>query len=71
MDQQNWQKTFPGSIVVTDEEGIIIEMNDFSIESYRKDGGTLCPVIRLDVWTSLRKQFSKNMSKRLHFARAH
>lgn len=39
MDQRNWQKTFSGSIVITDEEGIITEMNDFSIESYRKNGG--------------------------------
>lgn len=39
MNSQDWWKTFPGSIVVTDEKGIITEMNDFSIESYRKDGG--------------------------------
>lgn len=39
MNSQNWQKTFPGSIVVTDEKGIITEMNDFSIENFRKDGG--------------------------------
>ena len=39
MDKYNWSKYFPAAITVTDENGIIVEMNDFSVESYRKDGG--------------------------------
>ena len=39
MDKHLWSKNFPAAIIVTDENGIIIEMNNVSIENYRKDGG--------------------------------
>jgi hypothetical protein len=39
MEKANWSKYFPAAITVTDEKGVIIEMNDKSIASYQKDGG--------------------------------
>jgi transcriptional regulator with PAS, ATPase and Fis domain len=39
MDKQNWSKFFPAAITVTDEKGIITDMNDVSITGYQKDGG--------------------------------
>jgi transcriptional regulator with PAS, ATPase and Fis domain len=39
MDKQNWSKYFPAAITVTDEMGIITDMNDVSITGYQKDGG--------------------------------
>jgi len=39
MEKVNWSKYFPASIMVTDENGIIVEMNDVSVENYQKDGG--------------------------------
>lgn len=39
MDQTNWVKEFPAKITVTDIEGNIVEMNDASLEGYKKDGG--------------------------------
>jgi hypothetical protein len=39
MEKMNWSKYFPAAITVTDEKGVIIEMNDLSIASYQKDGG--------------------------------
>jgi transcriptional regulator with PAS, ATPase and Fis domain len=40
MDKQNWSKFFPAAITVTDEKGIITDMNDMSIAGYQKDGGS-------------------------------
>lgn len=34
-----WVKGFPGAITVCDTQGIILEMNDASIEVFREDGG--------------------------------
>ena len=39
MDKQNWSKYIPAAITVTDENGVIVEMNDASIAGYQKDGG--------------------------------
>ena len=39
MEKTNWSKYFPAAITVTNENGTVVEMNDFSVESYRKDGG--------------------------------
>ncbi|MDP2965282.1 MAG: hypothetical protein Q8N39_04480 [Pelolinea sp.] len=39
MEKINWSKYFPAAITVTNENGTVVEMNDFSVESYRKDGG--------------------------------
>ncbi|MCJ7520281.1 MAG: hypothetical protein MUO42_11505 [Anaerolineaceae bacterium] len=39
MDNPNWSTYFPAAITVTDEKGIIVEMNDVSVENYHKDGG--------------------------------
>jgi transcriptional regulator with PAS, ATPase and Fis domain len=39
MEKANWSKYFPAAITVTDENGIIVEMNDVSIAGYQKDGG--------------------------------
>ncbi len=34
-----WIKEFPGTITVCDPEGIILEMNDKSVEANQEDGG--------------------------------
>jgi len=34
-----WTKEFPASITVCDADGKIIEMNDISRETFKKDGG--------------------------------
>jgi transcriptional regulator with PAS, ATPase and Fis domain len=39
MDKQAWFMVFPGAITVTDQEGIILEMNDRSAEMFKNDGG--------------------------------
>jgi hypothetical protein len=39
MEKANWSKYFPAAITVTDEKGVITEMNDKSIASYQNDGG--------------------------------
>jgi len=39
MTDSNWTKSFPGSVTVCDTEGIILEMNDRSVHSYREEGG--------------------------------
>lgn len=39
MEQDIWFKRFPGSITITDANGIILEMNDKAAESYRDGGG--------------------------------
>lgn len=35
----DWTKSFPGAITVTDADGTIVAMNDFSIEQFANDGG--------------------------------
>jgi hypothetical protein len=39
MGEHSWFKEFPGSIVVCDAQGIILEMNAKAIQMYAKDGG--------------------------------
>lgn len=39
MSEHSWIKSFPGAITVCDTEGIILEMNDASLEAFRDDGG--------------------------------
>ena len=39
MNSMDWIKEFPGAITVCDSTGIILAMNDASIEFYAKDGG--------------------------------
>ncbi|HUI88344.1 MAG TPA: hypothetical protein VLX61_06420 [Anaerolineales bacterium] len=34
-----WIKEFPGSVIVCNADGIILEMNDRSAKTYEKDGG--------------------------------
>jgi transcriptional regulator with PAS, ATPase and Fis domain len=35
----NWIKEFPAAITVCDADGIITEMNEKSVETFRNDGG--------------------------------
>ncbi len=37
--KQTWFKYFPGPITVTDENAIIIEMNEASAEMFKEEGG--------------------------------
>ncbi len=39
MENYHWSKYFPAAITVTDENGVIVEMNDASIAGYQKYGG--------------------------------
>jgi len=39
MPRHPWVQGFPGAVTVTDEAGIIIELNDAAAEAFRKDGG--------------------------------
>jgi transcriptional regulator with PAS, ATPase and Fis domain len=39
MSEHDWVRCFPGAVTVTDEAGIIIEMNEAAAEAFRKDGG--------------------------------
>lgn len=39
MVEHSWVKEFPGSIMVCDAQGIIVEMNARAIQYYAKDGG--------------------------------
>ena len=39
MDNQAWFNVFPGAITVTDEEGIILSMNERYAEMFKNDGG--------------------------------
>jgi len=34
-----WVSTYPAEIMVCDQDGIILEMSDVSIQIYRKEGG--------------------------------
>ena len=37
--KNTWAYTFPAEIIVCDDEGIILEMNETAIRQYRKEGG--------------------------------
>lgn len=39
MKEHSWVKEFPAVITVCDEEGIVLEMNDKSLELFQDDGG--------------------------------
>jgi hypothetical protein len=39
MGEHPWFKEFPGSIIVCDPQGVILEMNAKAIQSYEKQGG--------------------------------
>lgn len=39
MGELDWIKEFPGAVTVCDENGIILAMNDRSIEVFADDGG--------------------------------
>ncbi len=39
MPSDTWFKHFPGAITVTDENAIIIAMNDAAAEAFKDDGG--------------------------------
>ncbi len=39
MGEHPWFEEFPGSIVVCDTQGIVLEMNAKAIQMYEKDGG--------------------------------
>lgn len=39
MEEHPWFAEFPGSILVCDPEGIILEMNDKAARAYAADGG--------------------------------
>jgi transcriptional regulator with PAS, ATPase and Fis domain len=39
LSENIWIKEFPGSIIVCDPEGIILEMNDKAAKGYEKEGG--------------------------------
>ncbi len=39
MTDHTWFKSFPGSIIVCDTAGIVLEMNDVAIQSYEAEGG--------------------------------
>ena len=39
MQENQWVKHFPASIMAADAQGIITDMNDRCAESYKKDGG--------------------------------
>ena len=39
MAEHSWVKEFPGSIIVCDPQGIILEMNDTAVRYYAQDGG--------------------------------
>ena len=48
MDEHPWFKDFPGSIVVCDTQGIILEMNAKAVQTYAKDGEELIGANLLD-----------------------
>ena len=39
MNEHDWIKEFPGSVMVCDPKGVILEMNDKAAKTYEKDGG--------------------------------
>jgi transcriptional regulator with PAS, ATPase and Fis domain len=38
-EQNSWVKGFPGAITVSDNQGIILEMNERSVKVFEEDGG--------------------------------
>ncbi len=38
-DLHKWVKSFPAAITVCDSDGIIIEMNERSVETFKEEGG--------------------------------
>jgi hypothetical protein len=39
MSMASWIKEFPGAITICNADGIILEMNDKAIETFKKEGG--------------------------------
>jgi transcriptional regulator with PAS, ATPase and Fis domain len=39
LPEHSWVKEFPGAVTVCDREGVILEMNDRAVETFKKDGG--------------------------------
>jgi transcriptional regulator with PAS, ATPase and Fis domain len=39
MEQHNWIQSLPAAIIVCDDKGTIVEMNDRAAESHQKEGG--------------------------------
>jgi len=39
MEQHAWIKEFPAAVTVSDQDGIILEMNDRAAKTFAKDGG--------------------------------
>lgn len=39
MSDHAWVKGFPGAVTVCDREGIILDMNDKSVQTFAEDGG--------------------------------
>ena len=39
ISEHSWLKEFSGAVMVCDPQGIILEMNDKSAQTYEKDGG--------------------------------
>jgi len=39
MSFASWIKEFPGAITICNADGIILEMNDKAVETFKKDGG--------------------------------
>ena len=39
MTNRDWVKEFPAAVTVVDTEGVILEMNDKSAETFKSDGG--------------------------------
>lgn len=39
MADHSWVQEFPGSIIVCDPDGIILEMNDRAVKAYQDQGG--------------------------------
>lgn len=39
MSRHDWVEEFPGAITVCDPQGVIVDMNDRSEETFRHDGG--------------------------------
>jgi transcriptional regulator with PAS, ATPase and Fis domain len=39
IEENAWVKSFAGAITISDTEGVILEMNDKSVEVFEEDGG--------------------------------
>ena len=39
MEKQHWFKDFPAAITITNQDGIILDMNDHAAAMFSKDGG--------------------------------